>query len=204
MKALGQPMTLQCELWLFDGPDPNLSMANGINVLVGLLAVPLHWQALPSGQVELAHGIYLARNVLEGFTGAQLRICITAPADDAALLMDVLPTMQPSVPPAHNENRATFGCSANGGNVRVNQDQILSLEKSISGSHMVNHEFKVHILSIVQLPGQQVVSASHLPVARYLRCVPVPLFQDHHLAFTLTSSMTELLIGSRMQVYVSM
>lgn len=181
IKALGQPITMQCELWLFDGPDPTQAMANGVNALIGLLSVPLHLQGLPSGQVELAHGIYMARNVLEGFTGAQLRICITANADAAALLLDVLPTMrQPSVPPAHNnENRATFSCSANCGNVGLNQDQILSLEDSIAASHTINHEFKVHMLSITQLPCQEASSASNLPVARYLRYVPILGFRKN-------------------------
>lgn len=166
-------MTMHCELWLLDGLDPNSAVISGASSLIGLLAVPMHMHVLLSGDIELAHGTYNVRNVVEGFTGAQLHICLTAPAGAASMLMHSFPSaLLNGVPPVDAEPCTTIMRSARIGNATSNQDLIRPQDESMSTHYTVNHEFKVQILSVMQLPAQLQPADARSPVARYLKCAP--------------------------------
>lgn len=172
MKGLGHSLTMQCELWLLDGPDPDVAMMTRSCALVGLLSVPLGLRVLESGNAVLAHDIFWFRNVLDGFFGAKAGICITTVEDVAALLNDVLPCLVPVEGPLSHLDKCNAGGAADSPAQNSTQEHDQAQDNFTAAVWIINHEFKVHILSIQQLPSSEQASDHHRPVARYLKCGP--------------------------------
>lgn len=169
IKALGHPLMMQFELWLLDGPDPNVAMKRQTNALVGLLSVPLSLHISDSGVAVLASGVYCFRNVLEGFAAAKVELHVIAAAEDAALLRAVLPGS-----PDHETLSVRCEASDLVGDPidpigRCVQVQLEADHDTDVPALTMNHEFKVHILSVQQLPAGK-DGVQHSPVARYLKC----------------------------------
>lgn len=174
MKSLGQPLAMQCEIWLLDGDDPCKAMLSGRNELIGLLAIPLQLQVFEN-MVAVAKSSFDVRNVIEGLTSATLQVCITVSAKGACLLKDVLPEGRTATLSQDQHCDAVINSSwdANVG------DTARSLAKNegpcVPHTLSINHEFQVHILSITKLPPLVNHSTPDTPVARYLKCVPVSI-----------------------------
>eukprot|EP00892_Ulva_mutabilis_P000684 jgi/Ulvmu1/10616/UM065_0073.1 len=168
IQALGHALTIQCELWLVDGANPNIALKDCQTVLMGILSVPLRLRVSELDTAVLANGVHRFRNVLEGFEGAKIELCITAPAEHAALLKDVLPGL-PVAGSALVGIHHDVMVAAHDPHVTSFHGQAKAETHAAASNLMINHEFKVHIISIQQLPGSSRNKSWPPTVARYLK-----------------------------------